>query len=171
MSAPATKRVYTKQHSSVISSENATLLYSYLVNNVKWEEGVRSKNGFTRLAKACDPDGTTEIEKCVRGYIDFTLKSIGVENKFELLGVYLNYLQNGNQYVPSHSHPGATQLVISVGAPRTLKVGAKDYRLQSGDAILFGSSSHSVPVEPELKEGRISIATFMVSKDNLLQSM
>ena len=95
----------------------------------------------------------------------------GPTNQFDLVGIYLNYLKDGTHYVPSHSHKGMVQLVISLGADRTLTVGAKDYRLKNGDVIIFGASAHAVPPETNLKDGRISIATFMVPKGSGLDQI
>jgi hypothetical protein len=75
--------------------------------------------------------------------------------------IYLNYYENGEMWTPNHSHSGTHQLVISLGCPRTLQVTKKDYRMENGDAILFGSAIHGVPKEVNVKKGRISIATFM----------
>jgi hypothetical protein len=36
------------------------------------------------------------------------------------------------------------------------------YALKSGDVIVFGASSHGVPKQLDVTEGRISIATFAV---------
>ena len=83
---------------------------------------------------------------------------LNLHNQYQILGIYLNYYKDGNHYTPSHSHKGMTQLVVSLGTSRTLKVGFKDYRLNNGDAIVFGSSTHSIPQE-NTNEGRISIAT------------
>lgn len=76
-------------------------------------------------------------------------------------GVYLNYYRNGEMWTPNHSRPGTHQLVISLGATRTLEVTKKKIPMKNGDAILFGSATHGVPKEPEITTGRISIATFM----------
>jgi hypothetical protein len=78
--------------------------------------------------------------------------------------IYLNYYENGEIWTtdhPNHSHSGTHQLVISLGCPRTLQVTKKDYRMENGDAILFGSAIHGVPKEVNVKEERIGIATFM----------
>lgn len=82
--------------------------------------------------------------------------------RYGILGVYLNNYENGLMYTPMHKHADTIQLVISLGATRTLKVGTKEYRMKNGDAVVFGSSIHGVPQEPSVTEGRISIATFMV---------
>jgi hypothetical protein len=82
------------------------------------------------------------------------------------LGAYINYYRDGNDWAPSHSHPKQVQMIISLGTTRNLIVGTKTYILNSGDMIIFGSSTHQVHVEPEVTEGRISIATFMVPKNS-----
>ena len=43
---------------------------------------------------------------------------------------------------------------------RTLTVGKKDYLLNSGSVLIFGSSSRGIEKE-ENRKGRISIAVFM----------
>lgn len=63
-------------------------------------------------------------------------------------------------YTPTHSHKDTDQLVISLGQTRILKINSKSYSLENGDAILFGSSPHSVPKDNSVNM-RISIATFM----------
>jgi hypothetical protein len=83
---------------------------------------------------------------------------------YYILGVYINYYRDGNDWTPNHSHPKQVQLIISLGATRTLTIGKKDYLMESGDVAIFGSSIHGIRKEPEVKEGRISIATFMLRK-------
>lgn len=146
----------TTYYPNSIDQFSANQTYSYLKDNIKWEEGVRSKHGFTRLAKALNSGDN----KVVDDVLSLVFDKLGLHNKYQILGIYLNYYKDGTHYTPSHSHKGMTQLVISLGTSRTLKVGAKDYRLNNGDAIIFGSSAHSIPQE-NTNEGRISIATFM----------
>ena len=69
-------------------------------------------------------------------------------------------------WTPNHSHKGTHQLVISLGTSRTLQVGNKDYLMENGDVILFGSSMHGIKPDQSVN-GRISIATFMVPVDSL----
>lgn len=59
-----------------------------------------------------------------------------------------------------YSHPGLVQIVISFGATRTLIIGKKEYNSKNGNVFIFGSSTHGVPKEPKIKDGRISIALF-----------
>lgn len=150
-------RVMTKHYPGLIDKEFSLQIFESLKNNIQWNEGVRSKHGFTRLAKALDI-GDNEL---VDGILIEVLKTLQLNDKYCIFGVYLNYMQNGNNFIPNHSHKDMTQLVISLGAARTLKVGSKDYPLSSGDVIIFGSSTHGIAKEPNVTEGRISIATFM----------
>jgi len=159
------KRVMTKYHPSLLDSVKSTRDYVYLRDNIKWEEGVRSKRGFTRLARALNRGEN----KVVDDIISETLEKLGVKNKYDIYGIYLNYYKDGTHYTPSHSHKGTSQLIISLGATRILQVSSKEYSMGNGDVIIFGSSVHGIKQEPELintKEsgdiyGRISIATFM----------
>lgn len=144
---------------SVLDVDTAACLFTLLSNEVKWDDGIRSKNGFTRKAKMIGPQDSLFEE--LFPIVQVALKKLSVKDNFAVLGIYLNYLEDGNMYVPNHSHKGTQQLVISLGAPRTLIIGKTRHRLESGDGAIFGSAIHGVPKEPELKEGRISIATFM----------
>jgi hypothetical protein len=146
----------TRYLQTALDEKEALSLYEYLQTNIEWVEGIRSRKGFTRLAKSIDLDQYPElIEVIVRvlGQID--------PDEYILLGVYLNYYSNGNMWLPKHNHPGTQQLIISLGASRTLTVGTKQYSMSNGSAIIFGSASHGIPKEPDILEGRISIATFL----------
>jgi uncharacterized protein YjlB len=81
--------------------------------------------------------------------------------KYFILGLYLNFYENGEMWTPNHSHSGTHQLVVSLGQKRTLQVGKKNYEMTNGSAIIFGSSTHGVPKDDSV-DSRISIATFMV---------
>jgi hypothetical protein len=131
--------------------EEANSLYAELVK-LPWKDAVRSRNGFTRLAHQLDLE-SKQGEKI-----------LGIIKDVLVLGVYINYYRDGNMYTPQHSHKGTHQLVISLGVPRTLLVGKKSIKMENGDAVLFGSSTHGVPKEVS-NGGRISIATFMAPLD------
>jgi len=150
-------RVCKTIHSKgTLEKDFALAFFHMLKENVQWDEGIRSKKGFTRKAKALAPGDIPEVDYI----ITHVLEKLGKTN-YLLLGIYLNYYENGNMWTPNHSHPGTHQLVISLGATRTLTVGKKDYKMENGDAIIFGSSIHGIPKEETVTEGRISIATFM----------
>ncbi len=161
-----TTRVATQYYPSFFDQKKATDTYVYLRDAIPWEQGVKSrKTGFTRLAKPLDPGDN----KVVDDILTEALTKLNLVDKYDILGIYLNYYQDGTHHTPAHSHQGMTQLIVSLGAIRTLRVGNKNYFLGNGDVIIFGSSTHSVPPEPSLLNtspqfdttGRISIATFM----------
>jgi tRNA(Leu) C34 or U34 (ribose-2'-O)-methylase TrmL len=147
-----------------------------LKDNTPWGAGVPSRvHGFTR--KACpitsleqDPLLGEMIVKIVRWItLEHIVKTLNrasinannVLNFVEIGGIYLNNYENGQHYTPTHSHPDSIQLVISLGATRTLTVNSKKYELKNGDIIMFGSQKHGVPKDPTCTEGRISIAMFL----------
>ena len=140
---------------AVIDHDYGLELYEYLKNGIEWDEGVRSRKGFTRKAKALNIGDIPEVDEIVA----LALSSM-TNVSYEVYGIYLNYYENGEMRTPNHSHQGTHQLVISLGSPRTLQVAKKDYVMENGDVILFGSAIHGIPKETTDK-GRISIATFM----------
>ena len=149
-------RCKTKFLEGAVENDTALSLYTILRDTIEWEEGIRSRKGFTRKAKAIG-HGTNPL---ILEVIDETLKKI-TDTEYYIDHVYLNYYENGQMWTPNHNHPGTHQLVISLGCERVLELGKKQYKMKNGDAIIFGSSTHGVPKDEECTEGRISIATFM----------
>ena len=149
--------IYTEYSSKIINEESATALYEYLRDNISWEEGIRSKKGFTRLAKSINPVDYEEIINIIND----VLVKMKKDSSYLLLGIYLNFYANGEMYTPNHTHKDTHQLIISLGATRSLYIGKKIYKMNNGDAIIFGSSIHGVPKEPAVTTGRISIAVFL----------
>lgn len=149
------KTIFKKE---VINPDVATNLYNLLKWNIEWQDGVRSKSGFTRKAKPLCYGQMKEIDDI----IDIALISL-TNVQYDVESIYLNYYENGSSWCPSHSHKGTHQLVISLGETRTLKVGTKSYDMSNGDTIIFGSSAHGVPKDNTVN-GRISIATFLTVK-------
>ena len=146
----------TQMINGVLHDDTATNLYEYLLNVIEWEDGVKSRSGFTRKAKALNVGD----DECIDSVIATVLPKF---NKgYIVMGIYLNYYADGTHYTPNHSHKGTHQLVISLGATRILTIGKKEYYMNNGDAILFGTSIHGVPKDETVTEGRISIATFML---------
>jgi hypothetical protein len=154
ITTPRCKTVFKKK---AITPDEADDLYSKIMEITEWEEGIRSKKGFTRKAKAIGPED--EDYSFVWDVIDKVLSEMSTTPYF-LNGIYLNYYENGKMWTPNHSHKGTHQLVISLGQTRKLIVGKKEYPMKNGDAILFGSTVHGVPKDESTKS-RISIATFM----------
>ena len=153
-----TKKFQTIHHSSLIEEEVATNLYNYLEKNIPWVNGIPSRIlGFTRKAfPVTDLSRYPFLAEAIRVAIMNMMPGNVVCH-----GIYLNYYRNGEDYTPQHSHKDTKQLIISLGATRTLKVASKNYSMKNGDVIVFGSSIHGIPKEPEVKEGRISIAVFL----------
>ena len=139
----------------VVAEDEALSTYNFLKNNIIWEEGVRSKKGFTRKAK---PLHFGDLER-IDLIIVKALSSI-TNQSYNINFIYLNYYEDGSHWCPNHNHPGTHQLVISLGETRTLQVAKKDYSMANGDAIIFGSAIHGVP-KRDTQFGRISIAVFM----------
>ena len=154
MSRQPTRTVFTE---GALEEKRATALYEYFRDNIEWEEGIRSsRKGFTRLAKSIILDDYPEIEEILR-------ELLPKGRAYSIYGVYLNYYQNGEMWTPNHSHAKTQQLIVSLGATRTLVVGKKEFKMSNGSSIIFGSTVHGVPREPDVRDGRISIATFMQS--------
>ncbi len=152
----------TKYLENLIDDETASNLYKQLYEGIQWEDGIKSKKGFTRKAKAMTMEDD-EIQIAVPYIFEAIQKLKPADVKeYLILGIYLNLYEDGEMYTPMHSHPKQHQIVISLGTDRTLKVGKKDYKMKNGSVIIFGSSSHGVPKDPQETKGRISIATFML---------
>jgi hypothetical protein len=145
-----------------INTESADKLYLYLKDNITWEEGVRSYKGFTRLAKSFSP---IELDNILFYYFPDIYQSINNAINTHCIRkqktfVYLNYYTDGTHWCPNHIHKGTTQLIVSLGETRTLKIGNKNYSSANSDIIIFGASSHGVIPENTTK-GRIAIAIFL----------
>jgi hypothetical protein len=153
-------RILTQYFPNLLESESATFIYEYLKNDINWKLSIKGRKGMTRLSYPADIE-----DDILAPVITSVLEHISEngKNKFKqvlLLSVYLNYYKNGNMYTPNHSHPGTCQVIISLGAARTLNVAKKSYQINNGNVIIFGSSTHGIPREYEIKRGRISIALF-----------
>jgi hypothetical protein len=168
------KRTRTVHYPKLLNGDCATILFNHFKNNIEWEDGVRSKTGFTRKAKAM----SVKDDMVLNELIIMVLPQIGITEAI-LHGIYLNYYRTGEDWTPNHAHPKMRQVVISLGATRILTVGARSFCMANGDVIVFGSTIHGVPKEqyPEqlmcapgcsiscacrtFKEGRISVALFL----------
>lgn len=145
----------TQQFHSILDSDVATGIFEYLRNNISWEESIQSRyQGDTRLGK-CLNQGDDQV---VDNVVVYVLSKLGLTSTFQ--GIYLNYYRNGNDFCPNHTHPDSRQCVISLGCRRIFMVGKKEYYVNNGDVMVFGSSSHGIPKEPGLIGERIAIAVF-----------
>ena len=167
-SQPIPKKVYqsTQYFPQLLTQEESTNLYQYLVKTIKWEKGIYSHKAgkYTRMAKAL----SLNDNDLVKWAVTESLQRMGLSD-YVIFGVYLNYYRDGDDYTPQHKHDNTTQLVISLNEPdgdRELTIGKTKYHLNNGDAIIFGGSIHGVPKQPNRK-GRISIATFMKHEPKL----
>jgi hypothetical protein len=157
--AAAVPRKITKSQvfKGLVDPKLATEVYNNLIATVEWDEGVKSKGRHTRLAKMYEMDDDMVLTTFV---LDAITKA-GIKDDLIIEGMYLNYQRNGQEWTPNHSHAGSVQFIICLGpAIRTFNLAKKSYQVTNGDCLYFGSSIHGVPQEPEVKEGRISIATF-----------
>ncbi|CAH6420599.1 Hypothetical protein POVR2_LOCUS202 [uncultured virus] len=145
-------KVKTEYHRALLPAEIATSAYIQLRDTVYWQEGVRSKQGFTRLARGFSPGENTTVDELVC----LTLHKLALDVK--LVGIYVNYYKNGEHWTPNHTHPGTKQIIISLGATRTLSVGKEEYEMGNGDVAIFGSAIHGIKKQSEVMTGRISIA-------------
>lgn len=149
-------RTKTEHFYRMIEEDEATTIFNHLRCNIQWEEGIRSKSGPTRKAKSMD----FGIDDILDYIIIKILAKLDVDTS-SVRGIYLNYYRTGSDWTPNHSHPGMKQVVISLGADRVLTMGSKNYVMSNGDVIVFGSSIHGVPKDPNCTQGRISIALFV----------
>lgn len=155
----ARPRIKTVHFKGLLAKDVADELYDYLNQNIKWEDSIKAKaKGYkpSRLGKALAVGENERVDETIFA----VLEAAKLPYNLMLLGIYLNYYRDGNDMSPVHSHPKQCQVIISLGATRILTVGKKEYHLGNGDVIIFGSSPHGVPIMPEVKDGRISIALF-----------
>lgn len=149
-------KVKTEHHCALLSVEIATAAYTELRDTVQWQEGVRSKQGFTRLARGFLPGENATVDEL----ICLTLHKLALDVK--LLGIYVNYYKDGEHWTPNHAHPGTKQIIISLGATRTLSIANREYAMGNGDVAIFGSATHGIKKESEVTAGRISIALLVL---------
>jgi len=156
-------RIKTELYKNILDSDVAQTIYDYCLNTFRWEHDIKTRSGATTRKGQClflnDDDIIKEVILLSLSLIGFKSGSLGQ--------IYINYYRDGKDYTPLHRHNNQLQLVISLGATRTLKVGNKDYILENGDIIKFGSAAHTIPKDSNCTDGRISIALFM-SKDTVI---
>ena len=159
-------KTFTKHFKQLFTNQEATNLFDYLKNNVKWQNSIYSSKAkqITRLGKSVSINNDHMIKWSITEAID----RMKLDN-YIICQTYVNYYRNGEDFAPNHSHPDTVQLIISLNEPdgdRILNVGKNVYYLNNGDTIIFGSSTHGVPKQPN-KKARISVATFMVLKEHI----
>lgn len=136
-----------------------------------WSNGIKDKTGVsTRKAyivtntKSVVFNLLYDVIKTLL-YKTYSALKYDVKNiESSILGIYLNYYENGNDYAPIHNHrkQGTHQMVISLGDSRTFVLGSKEFEVKNGDAMFFGYQNHGIKRMNKEKsdKGRISIAVF-----------
>jgi hypothetical protein len=146
-----------------VDSTTTKVLFEYLKHNVEWVESIKSRKnrtngGFTRLGCSIDLAEHPDILEVIKSTIAKFNKGIN----YVIQGVYLNWYKDGNMWSPNHTHTGVHSLVISLGATRNFVLGKKTVPVKDGDAVIFGTALHGIPVQSEVTEDRISIAVFLI---------
>jgi hypothetical protein len=133
-------------------------------HEIKWEDGIKTRHGdTTRKAKGLLVGENGKIDELIAcGIICLQSVDADIMQNLQIGGIYLNYYENGNMYTPNHKHDNTYQMVISLGETRKFIIDKKEMDVVNGDVILFGSQMHGIPKQPQVKDGRISIAVFMV---------
>lgn len=151
-------------YKEIIDNDTALMSYDYLCRNIHWETGIYSRKykKETRKAYHVSLSENSEIDSFILQLIEQTLRKIyPTKTEFPLGGIYLNWYRNGQDFCPQHKHPDTVQVVLSLGKKRVVTVGTKSYEPENGDAMIFGSQMHGVPMDNTCMEGRISIAVFI----------
>ena len=84
---PKKAKILTKYHTSLLDGNKCSKAYVNLRDNISWEEGIRSRSGFTRLAKALN----IGENKLVDELLTEILNKLSLEGKYNIFGIYLNY--------------------------------------------------------------------------------
>lgn len=151
-------RVSTAVLKSTLDQQACLDTYAWLRDNVQWVDGIRSRSGPTR--KAHSVDWESDVFEVISPLVVSAMFDCGLTN-VTISDIYINYYRDGDDWTPTHSHKGTTQVIISLGADRVLNIGSKSYILSNGDVAMFGASVHGVPKDLSVVDGRISIAIFI----------
>lgn len=92
------KTVYLE---NAVDENEALSLFTILKEGVEWEEGVRSKKGFTRKAFSLHPLDIPILLEVINNCLTSMTKT-----KYEIVGIYLNLYENGDMFTPNHKHAG-----------------------------------------------------------------
>src|SRR5438874_7438317 len=97
-------QVRTIYRKGVISTDIASAAYFHLRDNIQWIEGVRSKHGFTRLARP--------VAYGKNAVVDYLIQLALGEETINISCIYINYYKDGSHWCPNHTHPGTKQTII-----------------------------------------------------------
>lgn len=163
--------------------ENPNELYSWILNNTEWEQftlgnGAKSPRLNKSYGKGYNYSGKVNAEVPMPQYLVDIANRISNQTGFPQNywnQVLLNYYRDGKDSIGAHSDSekslGSNPRVcsISLGATRTFLLHPKNDKnshhsveLHNGQLFLMGKDSqlkylHSIPKEPHIKDGRISI--------------
>jgi hypothetical protein len=158
------KLIYTDPATQVylrfLDADECMAMFYYLKDNIPWGESTITRyGGRTRLGCSYQSGRDKIIDNFIKK-IDAT-KPPG---QYSLVGVYLNYQRDGEEYTPRHNHEGGFQQLICLGpAKRKFVIGKLSQILGNGDVAIFGSAKHGLPKDTKCREERISIATFYLA--------
>lgn len=110
-----------------IPDDQAKELFTFLKEAIPWGLGVPSRRhtGITRLAY---PLEYRDLKSLCSAPVISKIENVISEHSIrkEIAGVYLNYYRNGNDWTPNHTHPGSSQLVLSLGTIRKFAYGKRN---------------------------------------------
>jgi hypothetical protein len=147
---------------NITDPELGTIIFEILRDNMHWVEAIRSKEGFTRKGQHYRMGSLPLVDQIIRRSI-LSLTNI----PYTITEIFVNYYEHGQMWCQNHNHSGSHQVVLSFGASRTLNIGKRKFIMTNGSGCLFGSSTHGVPKEENVKDGRISIAIFMLPTERM----
>lgn len=124
-------------------------------------ERVRSKIGFTH-ENTYTVATNDSIMPDLLSVIDYSLNALKNKKKYTIRRICINYYPDGSMGALRHYHKGSHQLVISLGATRTLTIGKRKFAMSNGSSVIFGGLIHGVPKQSSVSTGRISIAVFLM---------
>ena len=85
-------------------------MFTILREILPWQEGIKSRKGFTRLACPINFGDIPLVDQMIVS----VAKNAGITIN-NALGIYVNYYKNGEMWTPNHAHKESNQVVISLG--------------------------------------------------------
>lgn len=140
-------------------------VFNNLLNNIKWNK----INYFKR--HICHYNYDNENYE-----VNEIIKNIQTHFKRNVVSVFLNYYENGNEFAPYHSDKyGYDTCLVSLGITRILRYKNnntkenKDFTLNSGDLLYIpdeinSTYKHSLLKRTKIDKPRISILLFLENK-------
>src|SRR5579872_2316870 len=98
------QRISTKHYAGIVDSQTAIEVYNYLRDNIEWEDGSRSKKGYTRKIRLISL-GDDSI-------VDTVIENVMIRlciDKSKIKSLYLDYYRNSNDWCPNRTHKNTKQ--------------------------------------------------------------